>query len=120
MSRGQYGFVYLTLKDRHRLAAKLGLTLRAFTLKHCARTEGHWHLKHPDRDCTFLEGKGCTVYEGRPAQCRTWPFWPENMRAKTWREDVSVFCPGVGKGRLYSAEEISALLREDPIRGDEA
>jgi Fe-S-cluster containining protein len=52
----------------------------------------------------------CSVYEGRPDQCRTWPFWPEVMDAKTWKKEVAAFCPGVGKGRLHSAEEIRKNL----------
>lgn len=58
----------------------------------------------------FLEGKQCSVYEARPTQCRTWPFWPENMDAKTWDEDVVSYCPGVGKGKLYSQSEIKKLM----------
>jgi Fe-S-cluster containining protein len=115
MSRGTYGYVYLTLKDRQRMSAHLNLSTRDFTRKFCQKTDGYFHLINPDRDCRFLEGTRCSVYEGRPAQCRTWPFWPENMNAKTWTQEVAVFCPGVGKGRLYSAEEIRAQLKLDPI-----
>jgi Fe-S-cluster containining protein len=115
MSRGAYGFVYLTLADRRRMAKVLGLSTAAFTREYCDKTEGYFHLKNPDRDCRFLEGKRCGVYEGRPAQCRTWPFWPENMSAKAWAKDVATFCPGVGKGRLVPAEEIRELLKQDPI-----
>jgi len=52
--------------------------------------------------CRFLDPvtkKRCLVYEARPAQCRTWPFWPENMNARAWDREVVAFCPGVGKGR---------------------
>lgn len=115
MSRGQYGFVYLTLDDRRRLARTLGLRTSAFTRRYCDFDGEYWHLKDPDEDCRFLEGTRCTVYEGRPAQCRTWPFWPENMNARTWKKDVVAFCPGVGKGRRYSAEEIRRLLGQDPV-----
>ena len=24
----------------------------------------------------------CSIYRARPAQCRTWPFWPENLLSK--------------------------------------
>ena len=116
VSRGEYGFVYLTLNDRRRMAKELGLKTAAFTRSHCAKTDGWFHLKNPDKPCPFLTGKSCTVYEGRPAQCRTWPFWPENMTAKAWEREVVSFCPGVGKGRLYTADEIEAELKQDPIQ----
>jgi Fe-S-cluster containining protein len=32
--------------------------------------------------CAFLDGARCTVYEARPTQCRTFPFWKENLRRR--------------------------------------
>jgi hypothetical protein len=60
----------------------------------------------------FLKGKSCGIYEARPTQCRTWPFWPEIMDAKAWKKDVVEFCPGVGKGALISGDEIEKILKE--------
>ena len=114
-SRGQYGYVYLTLKDRRRLARGLRLPTAVFTRRYCALTDGSWHLKRPHEDCAFLEGKKCTVYGARPEQCRTWPFWPENMGARTWSREIRTFCPGIGKGKLHSAAEIRAALKRDPV-----
>ena len=111
-SRGRYGWIYLTLEDRQRLAALLGMKTGQFTRRHCERTDGLWHLRHPERDCAFLEGARCGVYEARPTQCRTWPFWPENMNARAWPREVASFCEGAGKGRLYSAAEIQGLMAQ--------
>ncbi len=117
VSRGTYGYVYLTLEDRRRLARHFGLTTLQFTRRHCRKTDGHFCLKDFTDACPFLEGKRCGVYEARPSQCRTWPFWPEHMGAKAWNREVVGFCPGVGKGRLYPADEIRRLLVLDPIAG---
>ncbi len=113
-SRGQYGFVYLTLQDRKRMAESLGLSLAEFSRKHCAKTDGYWHLKEEagNPDCRFLVDKKCSVYEGRPTQCRTWPFWPEVMGAKAWAREVAAFCPGVGKGPRIAPETIAEQKRE--------
>lgn len=111
LSREEYGYVYLTLEDRRRLARHFGLTTVAFTRQYCERGGGHVYLKQPDRtECRFLEGNRCGVYEARPIQCRTWPFWPEVMAPKAWSKEVKSFCPGVGKGRLHTAAEIEAVL----------
>lgn len=112
-SRGGYGFVYLSLKDRQVFAKYFKLSTRDFTRKYCAKTGGWYHLKEFRKECRFLEDKKCTVYEARPTQCRTWPFWPENMNARAWNRDVVAFCPGVGKGKTYSAPEISKLVKQD-------
>jgi Fe-S-cluster containining protein len=114
VSRGEYGYVFLTRKDRERMAEHLKLSLSEFNKKYCAKVDGNWALKEdPDEpNCMFLENNRCTVYEARPTQCRTWPFWPEVMPARAWKREVVAFCPGVGKGKVYSAEEIKARLRE--------
>jgi Fe-S-cluster containining protein len=114
VSRDDYGYVYLSLADQKRFAKYFKLSLKDFRKKYCERTEGFWHLTNPTSACQFLQDKRCTVYEARPTQCRTWPFWPENMKAKVWNEEVASFCPGVGKGRLYSAKEIKGIMEECP------
>ena len=114
ISRGEWGFVYLTIEDRRRLARHLGLATSAFTRRHCEQSGGIWHLKE-NRDvpeCRFLKNFRCAVYEGRPTQCRTWPFWPDVMNAKSWKSAVANFCPGAGRGRRYSADEIKATVQE--------
>jgi Fe-S-cluster containining protein len=115
-SRGSYGYVYLSIEDRRRFAKFFKMATQAFTRKYCAKHDGHFHLKYEDRECQFLvKGKSCSVYEARPNQCRTWPFWPENMNPRAWTKEVVAFCPGVGKGRLYTKEEIALALSKDPV-----
>lgn len=113
-SHGEYGFVYLTKKDRVRMAKQLEMTLAAFTKKHCDRSDGFFHLKEDPQntDCAFLKNKKCQIYEARPTQCRTWPFWPDTLPAKAWNKEVITFCPGVGKGSLISADKIQIQLQE--------
>jgi Fe-S-cluster containining protein len=113
-SHGEFGFVYLTLEDRRRFAKHFKLSTREFTRTYCEKTDDLWHLKErkDQPDCQFLEGKRCGVYAARPEQCRTWPFWPEVMSAKRWKKDVADFCPGVGKGRVWSVSEIEETLRQ--------
>lgn len=111
VSRGGYGFVYLTLEDRRALAKKLKLSTTIFTKRYCERDDEIWKLKEDSGpDCVFLEKSRCSVYEARPTQCRTWPFWSEVLNARTWNREVAAFCPGVNKGRVWTVEEIREQL----------
>ena len=113
-SHGEYGFVFVSLEDRRQLAKALKISTLHFTKKYCDKnSDGHWHLKEikGQPDCLFLKQKSCTVYQARPCQCRTWPFWPEVMSPKKWSKEVAAFCPGVGKGPLRSLKEIQGQLQ---------
>ena len=110
VSRGKYGYVYLSFNDRRRMAVHFKMTTSEFTARYTEKEDGLYQLKYKDKDCPFLRENRCAVYEARPWQCRTWPFWPENMNTEIWEKEVAAWCPGVGKGRLYTGEEIEAIL----------
>jgi uncharacterized protein len=111
VSRGGYGAVYLTLEDRQRIANQLKMRTNAFTKEYCEQDDGVWKLKESkDPNCVFLENKRCGIYHARPTQCRTWPFWPEIMNAKAWSTEMVAFCPGAGKGKIWSKEEVEKQL----------
>lgn len=128
VSHGEYGFVYVTAADRKRMAKLRGIPTSEFTKNFCLKDEGLFRLrdgvsdnpKTPDaKPCVFLVKKRCTVYAARPAQCRTWPFWPETMSAKGWAKDVAKFCPGVGKGRVWPRKEIDEIVTEQKAWEDD-
>ena len=111
VSRDGYGYVYVTLEDRRRFAAYFGLTLKEFTKEYCEKDEGYWKIRDFTSACRFLKNNSCSVYEARPTQCRTWPFWPETMSARAWKKEITAYCPGVGKGRTWTADEIRTQLK---------
>jgi len=63
------------------------------------------------KDCIFLrydaEGLSqCLIYPVRPAQCRTWPFWPVNLTTpQTWCLSAGR-CPGINRGPVHDLDEI--------------
>jgi hypothetical protein len=71
-------------------------------------------VEFPNGDCVFFdnETRKCNVYEARPRQCRTWPFWNSNIRTPEAWEQTCEVCPGSGKGKLYQLEEIEARAAE--------
>ena len=75
----------------------------------------HWadvyELDFPDQEpCMFLEDEGCAIYEVRPEQCRTFPFWPDNVKDASLWKGVKRLCPGVGRGRTYDYDEIQEIV----------
>jgi uncharacterized protein len=112
ITRGRYGYVYLSFNDRRRLAGYFCISTADFTARYTEKKDGLYQLKYANKDCPFMESNRCAVYDARPWQCRTWPFWPENMNKTVWEREVASYCPGVGKGRLYSAAEIDQILKK--------
>ena len=106
------------------MAAHLGLDYPEFLVRHTRVIDGHRSLNEIDTehgfDCVFLDrdtvpGKAiCGLYEVRPVQCRTWPFWPEVLRnERAWnRMKKNTPCPGMGKGQLFTVESIVERLVE--------
>ena len=115
VSRGVYGYVYLSKKDIMRLSNYMYLNVKNFIKLYCNQTERFTHFKEKMKngDCQFLVNKRCSIYKARPTQCRTWPFWKENMNAKTWNNEISKFCPGIGKGQIIKIKEIEKKIKDD-------
>ena len=115
ISRGSYGYVYLSSKDVSRFSTYHKITNSEFIKKFCEYTDGYLHLKEKNLDgkCIFLNKKKCTVYSARPTQCRTWPFWKENLNYKKWNDEITKFCPGIGKGNIVSQKKIIELSNLD-------
>ena len=69
------------------------------------------------KDCIFLnrglhgEQRICMIYSVRPSQCRTWPFWPNNLTGPDAWNKAAQKCSGINRGRLYSYEEIEKIKR---------
>jgi uncharacterized protein len=66
--------------------------------------------ERPNYDCVFWVS-GCAVYEHRPLQCKSYPFWEGILRSRADWEAEAKECPGIGKGPLRGAEEILAWLK---------
>jgi Fe-S-cluster containining protein len=106
---GAPGFVWVNKEEIAALAAKVGLDEDEFESRYVREIGVRKSLvEFNNGDCVFFDGKTrkCKVYEARPRQCRTWPFWDSNVRApEAWAQTCEV-CPGSGTGRLYQLGEI--------------
>lgn len=107
--RGEPGYVWITETDIERMAAALKLRPSEFTRTHTRRVGLRRSLKElPGGDCAMWGGiqRGCLVYEVRPIQCRTFPFWSEHIRSQEAWKRLAAVCPGLNRGRRYSQSEI--------------
>ncbi|OQX28501.1 MAG: hypothetical protein B0D92_08585 [Spirochaeta sp. LUC14_002_19_P3] len=114
--RHESGYVFLSEKDINGLAAYQHLSAEIFTKQYCRMVNIGTDirvslLETSDNDCIFWNQK-CTVYEARPHQCRTYPFWPSIVSSKEQWCREGCDCPGIGRGKNYSREEIHRILEE--------
>jgi uncharacterized protein len=66
--------------------------------------------EQPNFDCIFWDESGCKIYEYRPIQCRSYPFWAAIVASKeSWEREMKN-CPGVNKGKIHTKKEIEAWL----------
>jgi len=110
---GAPGFVWVSPEELATLADYLGQPVEQVFALHTRVVNGEMSLNEkPDGDCVFWDRKaGCTVYEARPTQCRTWPFWQSTTKTKADWKRTQESCPGAGKGELFSAEEITRRVQ---------
>jgi uncharacterized protein len=106
---GAPGFVWVNRDEIAALAQRLGLDTAEFERRYVRKEGARKSLIEFDNgDCVFFDPdtRKCTVYEDRPRQCRTWPFWASNVASEeSWKQTCAV-CPGSGKGPLHSAEQV--------------
>jgi len=106
---GAEGYVWVNQQEVEELAAARGMTPAVFERRFVKRVGIRRSLKErKGGDCVLLDAdtRKCTVYDARPRQCRTWPFWDSNLRSpEAWAEAAEA-CPGCNKGNLVPLEQI--------------
>ena len=123
---GPPGAVWFTKKEAGAMATELGMSVPDFMSTWARKLHGNWslkeHLTEFGWDCVFLDREStpgraiCQLYGSRPSQCRTWPFWDENLKSReAWEEARRTTpCPGMGQGKLVPIESIR-IQRDTPI-----
>ncbi|WP_253154209.1 YkgJ family cysteine cluster protein [Stieleria tagensis] len=115
---GEPGFVWVDEDEISGMAAAMNLSIDQFESKFIRRVGAQKSLmEYPDGDCILLdpENRTCLVYQARPVQCRTWPFWDSTLESKTAWKETCEECPGAGNGKLYSLAEIEVQRKEKSV-----
>ncbi len=108
------GYVQVSPEEAAQIAASLEITENKFLQSYIEPSPDSeaFHLKSLDNgDCIFLVEGQCCIYQARPRQCRTFPFWPENVKSAYRWKLTGQDCPGINRGRLWTVEEIEAILK---------
>jgi Fe-S-cluster containining protein len=110
---GAPGYVWVNKAEIKAIASVLRLDVEEFEMRYVRRVGIRKSLVElADGDCVFFDSdrRMCQVYEVRPRQCRTWPFWASNLRTtETWERTCNG-CPGANRGPLVPLSEIRARL----------
>ena len=121
---GPPGYVWFTDQESADMARLFNLSKKDFLEKFARRISGKWSLREVSTehgmDCVFLRrdpesGKAqCSIYTARPSQCRTWPFWPDNLKTTRHYIQAAQVCPGIrkgleGEGNFYAIDKIRIM-----------
>ena len=120
--RHDEGYVFLSQADLERLSAGLALPIAEVVDKYCRKVHsaGFARLSLGEKrnlDCIFWEG-GCTVYNHRPLQCRSYPFWAAFSEDNDGWEAEAHNCPGMNVGPVVPQSHIDAYRtqrRSEPL-----
>ena len=95
---GESGYIWVTPDEIIGIAEKLSLSKEAFINNYLLKIRYRFSIKEVAYEngygCVFfdMEKKMCRIYDVRPSQCRTFPFWEyfkENI------DEVVAECPGI-------------------------
>ncbi len=109
---GAPGYVWLTDEEEKQIADFLNISLEEFEKTYTRLVYGLRRslkeIPQSNYDCVFFnsETRQCSIYDVRPAQCRTWPFWDSLLKSKKDWDEASKTCPGCNQGPLIPFEEI--------------
>jgi Fe-S-cluster containining protein len=123
---GAPGFVFLTEEDIQQLLQHLKISKEEFVKRYTKSFNGRLSLRDdlPNYSCIFLkDGKFCQVYNARPLQCKTYPYWLGNISSESQWMEESARCEGINHpdAPWISKEHIeriaaihAGLIKEEP------
>jgi uncharacterized protein len=112
---GRPGVTWISLDEMQKLAEYLKISMDDLIKKYLRKVDGKWALKERlDHSCVFLYDKKCRVYEVRPRQCQTFPFWKQALESKDTWDQLKNVCEGIREdAELISQKEIDKQLVDE-------
>jgi uncharacterized protein len=110
---GAPGYVWVNKAEIAALAAAIRIGVEEFEKRYVRQVGMRKSLiEFANGDCVFFhhDARTCQVYEVRPRQCRTWPFWASNLATPAAWETMCEHCPGGNRGALVPLRKIQAQM----------
>ena len=95
---GESGYIYVTKNEIQNIAKLLNLSVNDFGVKYLFKKGYKYTIKEVEfegsYECVFYDrvSNACKIYEARPSQCITFPFWEYY---KTRVDELKLECPGI-------------------------
>ena len=126
---GAPGYVWISDVEIDRLAAHLKISREETIETYCRRIGDRYSLRERRSpqglyDCIFLQEvsvaaepgqiahakRVCSMYDVRPLQCRTWPFWDGLLASRESWDAAGQRCHGINHGtRKFTLKQIESL-----------
>lgn len=116
---GAPGYVWVTEKEIIDMAKFLNISVELFSKKYIRRRDNQFALIEKkefngETACIFLKDKKCQVYQTRPMQCRTYPWWKENLTTEESWKLAAEQCEGINSDApLVSFSQIEQTLKNN-------
>lgn len=91
------GFIYLKKGEAEKIASHLNLSLREFKKQHTRYLflQGRVMKWDDNSACPFIKDNKCGIYEARPSQCATWPYWTRLEQSEYELNRAKEYCKGI-------------------------
>ncbi len=95
---GESGYIYVTKTEALAICKELGVDIKQLVSKYLFKKGYRYSIKEnkigESYECVFYdrETNGCMIYNARPNQCKTFPFWDY---FKSRIDELKDECPGI-------------------------
>lgn len=95
---GESGYIYVTKDEALVISEFLAIDIKQLVSKYLFKKDYKYTIKenkiYDSYECIFFDRElnGCKIYDARPNQCKTFPFWDYY---KTKIGELKDECPGV-------------------------